>query len=109
MGNSLLRVSADKRLIEQLPLLMGNIGDQKGEENVKLLDLLGQNGILVYDTVDQFIDALILLTDLADIDALLRSRADGNELAADVVAGSQELMALQGCDDKHLRALPPHS
>ena len=71
MGNSLLLVSADKRLIEQLPLLMGNIGDQKGEENVKLLDLLGQNGILVYDTVDQFIDALILLTDLADIDALL--------------------------------------
>ena len=50
---------------------MGNIGDQKGEENVKLLDLLGQNGILVYYTVDQFIDALILLTDLADIDALL--------------------------------------
>ena len=71
MGDSLLRVGADKRLIEQLPLLMGNIGDQKGEENVKLLDLLGQNGILVYDTVDQFIDALILLTDLADIDALL--------------------------------------
>ena len=52
MGNSLLLVSADKRLIEQLPLLMGNIWDQKGEENVKLLDLLGQNGILVYDTVN---------------------------------------------------------
>ena len=31
-----------------------------------------------------------------------------NELAADVFAGPVKLMALEGCDDKHLDTLAPH-
>ena len=50
---------------------MVDIGDQQREEDVQLLDLFCQNGVLIDNAIYQLIGAQVLLTDLTDIDALL--------------------------------------
>ena len=88
---------------------MVDIGDQQREEDVQLLDLFCQNGVLIDNAIDQLIGAQVLLTDLTDIDALLGGRTDGNKLTSDIVACAQELMSLQRSDNEYLRAFTPHA
>ena len=76
---------------------------------MKLLDLLCQDRVVIHDAVDDFVRPEVLLPDLHDIDALPGSGADGDILAADVAACSQEFVAFQRRDDEDLSALPTHS
>lgn len=61
---------------------MVDIGDQQREEDVQLLDLFCQNGVLIDNAIYQLIGAQVLLTDLTDIDALLGGRAYGDKLTS---------------------------
>lgn len=76
---------------------------------MQLLNLFCQDRVLTNYAVDQLIGAEILLADLADIDTLFRCRTDGNELTANVVTGSQKLMAFERCYDEDLGTFPTHA
>ena len=76
---------------------------------MQLLNLLCQDRVLANYAIDQLIGAEILLADLADIDTLLRCRTNGNELTANVITGSQKLMAFERCYDEDLGAFPTHA
>ena len=56
---------------------MVDIGDQQREEDVQLLDLFCQNGVLIDNAIYQLIGAQVLLTDLTDIEMCIRDRARG--------------------------------
>ena len=76
---------------------------------MQLLNLLCQDRVLANYAIDQLIGAEILLADLADIDTLLRCRTNGNELTANVITGSQKLMAFERCYDEDLGTFPTHA
>ena len=76
---------------------------------MQLLNLLCQDRVLANYAIDQLIGAEILLADLADIDTLLRCRTNGNELTANVITGSQKLMAFERCYDEDLGTFPSHA
>ena len=76
---------------------------------MQLLNLLCQDRVLANYAIDQLIGAEILLADLADIDTLLRCRTNGNELTANVITGSQKLMAFERCYDEDLGTFPAHA
>ena len=102
-------VGLDQGLIQHLLFLIGHIRDQQAEEDHQLLDLSGQHGIhvVVVHLIDQLHFRADGMADLHDIDAVRRTRGDLDELAADLAAGTLELVPLDGGDDIALDA--PHS
>ena len=76
---------------------------------MQLLDLPGQDGVLIDDAVNDCIGSLIDAPDLHDVDTLLGRRANGDELTSHILAGTQEFVTFQRRKDKHLCSFPPHS
>ena len=109
VSDSFFCIGSNQSLIQKLTLFMVDIGDQQREEDVQLLDLFCQNGVLIDNAIYQLIGAQVLLTDLTDIDALLGGRAYGDKLTSYIVACAQELMSLQRSDNEYLRAFTPHA
>ena len=70
MGDPFPGIGPDQCLVQELLFLMAHVRDQKAEENVQLLDLTGQDGILVDYAVDDCVRGLIHTPDCHDIDAL---------------------------------------
>ena len=108
MGDTQLCVGTDQGIVQKLPLLMIHVGDQQGEEDVKPLNFRSQQGFLHTRSVQHFIHRAVYLPNRHDVDTILGGRGDLDELAADVGAGSVELMALQRRHNKDLDALAPH-
>ena len=108
MRDPLERVCSDQRFVQQLLLLMAHVWDQKRKKDMELLNFLGQNGVFIDDSVNDRVGCLINTPDLHDVDALPGCRTDRDELASDILAGSEELMALQRSDDEYLGASTPH-
>ena len=64
MSDSFFCIGSNQSLIQKLTLFMVDIGDQQREEDVQLLDLFCQNGVLIDNAIYQLIGAQVLLTDL---------------------------------------------
>ena len=108
VGDPFLCIGLDQRFIKKLPLLMGHIRDEQAEEDMQLLDLPGQRRVVHGRAVQQLIDRVICFPDLHDVDAVAAGGGDLDELPADILAGTVELMAFQRGDDKYFDILAPH-
>ena len=109
VGDAFPGICADQGLIKQLLFLMTHIRNQQAEKDMKLLDLPGEDGVLIDNAVNDRVRCLVHAPDRHDIDALLRRRADGNELAAHVFTGSEELVPFERGDNEYLCAFAPHA
>ena len=88
---------------------MVHIRNQQAEENVELLNLSCQNGVLIDHTIYDGVGCLIHPAYGHDVDALLGCGTDTDELAAYILAGAQKLMSFQRSNNEHLSAFSPHS
>ena len=108
MGDPFPGIGLNERLIQKLPLLVGHIRDEQAEEDMQLLDLPGQGGVVHGRAVQQLIDGVIGFPDLHDVDAVAAGGGDLDELPADILAGPVELMSFQRGDDEYFDILAPH-
>ena len=109
MGDSLFRIGADQSLIQELLLFMVHIRNQQTEENVELLNLSCQDGVFIDHTIYDGVGCLIHPAYGHDVDALLGSGTDTDELTTHILAGAQKLMSFQRSNNEHLSAFSPHS
>ena len=109
MCDSELCISLNQSLVQHLLFLIGHIRNQQGEERHQLLNLTSQHGIhfAVVNLVNQLHLRRDGMPDLHDVDAVRGTGSNLDELAADLLAGSAELVSLDGSQDKTLD--PSHS
>ena len=109
MRDTEIRIGLDQRLIQHLLLLIGHIRYEERKENHQLLDLPRQHGIhlAVVHLINQFHFRRNRVADLHDVDTVRGAGCYLDILAADPVAGSFELMSLDGSQNVALD--PPHA
>ena len=102
-------IGADQGIIQKLLFLIGHIGDQKGEEDMKPLNFGCQFRAFDAGAIQHFFYGLVYLAYLQHVDAAFGGGGDTDKLAACVDAGTVELMTFQGCQHENLYALTPHT
>ena len=70
MGDAFLGIGADQCIIQQLAFFMVHVGNEQAEENMKPLDLCGQQRSLYSRAIQQLVNGFVHLSDLEDIDAV---------------------------------------
>ena len=94
MGDAFLFIGLYQGLVQQLPFLMGHVGNEQGKENVEPLYLGGKLRFFRLRPVQQIICGGIHLPDFHDIDTVPGSGGNLDELPADIAAGTVKFMAL---------------
>ena len=109
MGDTFPCVGTNQGIVQKLFFLIGHIGDQQGEEDMKPLNFCCQ--LRAFDTgaIQRFLHGLVYLAYLQHVDAAFGGGGDTDKLAACVHAGTVELVALQGRQHENLYALTPHT
>ena len=94
MGDSLSGIGFDQSLIQQLFLLVVHIWDQQAEKDMQLLNLGSKRRGIQRWAVQQFIDGIIDLSDLHDVDTAPAGRRDLDKFSAYIFTSAVELMSL---------------
>ena len=111
VGDTVIGVGLNQCFIQKLFLFIGHIRNQQGEENHKLLNLIGQHRteFHIVHRIDELHFGSNRVSDLHNVDTVRRTGSNTDELTTHSITSTSELVSLNRCQDEALDAAHSHT